>query len=193
MGGPILKNKLFGFADFEAIRFILPSVNFVNFPTAQLQNTILNTVSTQSAALYGQMFTLLQTAPSYATAQPVTNGTGALQDASNTLGCGSLAGTPVYGQPNTYFGAVPAGAPGSATAISCVNAVRAAASAQTNEWRLAGRVDYNISEKQNIFFRYVVDRSVQQTFTSLINPVLNVTSPQPSENCSVKLHIHLQP
>jgi hypothetical protein len=181
MGGPILKNKLFGFMDYEGIRFVLPSVNFVNFPTAQLQNTILNTVSTQSAALYGQMFKLLQTAPSYATAQPVTNGTGALQDASNTLGCGSLAGTPVYGEPNTYFGAVPTGAPGSATAIPCVNAVRTAASAQNTEWRLTSRVDYDISDKQSVYFRFIVDRGVQQTFTSLINPVLNVTSPQPME------------
>ena len=176
IGGPILKNKLFGFVDYEAIRIALPNVNYVNYPTAQLQNTIVSTVSPQSASLYGQMFQLFTGSPRYATATPVTNGSGPLQDASNALGCGSLAGTPVYGQPNSYFGVVPTGAAG--IALPCVNAARATVVAPDNEARLAFRVDYNINDKQSVFFRLSSDQSVVQR-PSLVNPVLNAKSPQP--------------
>lgn len=182
IGGPAIKDKLFWFVDNEGIRYILPVTAFVNFPTAQLQNTILNTVpggsAGQSALLYGQMFKLLQTAPTYATAHPVTNGSGSLQDANNKLGCGTLAGTPVYGQPNTYFGAVPTGSTG--TAISCVNTVETGATNLNREWFLAGRVDYNISDKQKVFLRITYDTGEQPTFTSVINPVLGARSIQPN-------------
>ena len=109
IGGPIIHNKLFFFADTEGIRFIQPSTSYVNFPTAAFQNTVLNTIPATSVPLYTQMFNLLQTSPFYNTAVPVTTGSGPLQDASGALGCGSFAGTPVSGQPRTYFGTVPAG------------------------------------------------------------------------------------
>lgn len=176
VGGPILKNKLFGFVDYEAIRIALPNVNYVNYPTAQLQNTIVNTVSPESASLYSTMFQLFTGSPTYVNATPVTNGSGPLQDASNTLGCGSLAGTPVYGQPNSYFGVVPAGATGSA--LPCVDAARVTVVAPDNEGRLAFRVDYNLSDKQSLFFRLSDDSSVVQR-PSLVNPVLDAKSPQP--------------
>jgi hypothetical protein len=177
VGGPILKNKLFGFVDYEAIRVALPNVNYVNYPTAQLQNTIVNTVSSQSASLYGTMFQLFTGSPMYATATPVTNGPGPLQDASNTLGCGSLAGTPVYGQPNSYFGVVPTGVT-TGIALPCVNASRITVVAPDNEARVAFRVDYNLTDKQSVFFRLSDDRSVVQR-PSLVNPVLDAESPQP--------------
>lgn len=104
IGGPIIHNKLFFFADTEGIRFIQPSTSYVNFPTATFQNTVLNTVPATSVPLYTQMFNLLQTSPFYNTAVPVITGGGPLQDASGALGCGSYAGTPVNGSPGHYFG-----------------------------------------------------------------------------------------
>jgi hypothetical protein len=174
LGGPIWKNKLFGFVDYEGLRIVMGSTAFINYPTAQLQNTILNTVSAQSASLYSTMFDQLSANPTYySTAQPVTNGSGPLQDASNTLGCGSLAGTPVHGQPNTYFGTAPAGG----TAVPCVNAALAEISVPDDEWRLAFRVDYDINEKQSVFFRYSDESSVVQ-IPNLIDPSLDGRSPQ---------------
>jgi hypothetical protein len=182
IGGPAIKDKLFWFANTEGIRYILPVSGFVNFPTADLQNTILNTVpggpTGQSASEYGQMFKLLQTAPSYGTAQPVTNGAGGLQDATGNMGCGTLAGTPVFGKPNTYFGVVPAGATG--VAESCVNTQEVNATNLNREWFASTRVDYNLSDKHKIFARYTDDQGQQPTYTSFINPVLDAQSTQPS-------------
>ena len=109
IGGPIIRNKLFFFADTEGIRYVQPSTSYVNFPTTAFQNTTLNTIPAASVPLYTQMFNLLQTSPFYTTAVPVTTGSGPLQDVSGTLGCGSYAGTPVHGKANTYFGTVPSG------------------------------------------------------------------------------------
>ena len=96
IGGPILRNKLFFFADTEGIRYVEPSLSYVNFPTSAFQTTTLNTIPSSSVPLYTQMFKLLTGSPLYKAAVPVTTGSGPLQDASGTLGCGSFAGTPVY-------------------------------------------------------------------------------------------------
>lgn len=184
IGGPILRNKLFFFADTEGIRYITPVSNYVNFPNAQLQNTILNTLpggpNGSSAALYGTMFNLLKTAPSYATATPVTTGPGALQDSSGALGCGSIAGTPVYGTANEYFGTVPSSAPAGSTAISCMNSAFATSTNLNKEYLIAGRVDWQINERHRAFVRITDDQGQQPTFTSAINPLLNAQSIQPA-------------
>jgi len=196
IGGPILHDKLFFFADTEGIRYILPVSDYLNIPSAALQKTIVNTVpggpNGASAKLYGQMFSLLNGAPAAATAQPVTNGTGSLQDASNnpygpngtttgntngTMGCGSIAGTPVFGTTNQYFGAVPTGSTG--TAVSCVNAALATATNLNREWFAAGRLDYNISDKHKLFVRVTDDQGEQPTYTSVVNPALDAQSNQP--------------
>ncbi|MHB8302032.1 MAG: carboxypeptidase-like regulatory domain-containing protein [Acidobacteriaceae bacterium] len=186
IGGPIKHDKLFFFADTEGIRYILPVADYVNFPTAALQNTILNKLvpggpNGASAKLYGQMFNTLNGAPSSATAQPVINGTGALQDSTGAMGCGSIAGTPVYGSTtNQYFGTVPAGAPANATAVSCTNAALATGSNLNREWFAAGRLDYNLSDKHKIFVRVTDDQGQQPTFTSVVNPALDAQSNQPA-------------
>ncbi len=184
IGGPIRHDKLFWFVDTEGIRYVLPTGSFLNFPTAALQNTILNTVpggaTGAGAALYGQMFKTLNSAPSAATATPVTTGAGPFQDLSGALGCGSVAGTPVYGNPNEYFGSVPKGASGSAVAIPCVKATFANAENLNREWLAAGRFDWNVSDKHKIFARVTDDQGRQPTFTSEINPLLDTQSIQPT-------------
>ena len=181
IGGPVIHNKLFFFADTEGIRYVQPSASFVNFPTAALQNTILNTVPTASAGLYTQMFNLLQTSPFYKTAVPITTGGGPLQDSSGNLGCGSYAGTPVFGQSNTYFGTAPAGG----TAVPCMTAAQGVTSGALREWMAIGRVDWNLSDKQKIFVRISDDQGYQPSFVSVVNPVLNVDSSQPIWNAQL--------
>jgi hypothetical protein len=180
IGGPIIRNKLFFFADTEGIRYVEPSLSYVNFPTAAFQNTTLNTIPAASAPLYTQMFNLLQSSPSYKTAVPVMTGNGPLEDASGTLGCGSFAGTPVYGQPNTYFGAMPTG--GSGTAIPCMSAAAGATSGAVIEHMIVGRVDWNLSDKQKVFVRISDDQGSKPTYVSLVNPLLNVQTSQPIWN-----------
>lgn len=178
IGGPIMRDKLFFFADTEGIRYVTPNTTYVNFPSAAFQTTVLNTIPAASVPLYTTMFKLLQSAPSYSTSTPVTTGSGPLQDSSGTMGCGTYAGTPVFGQANTYFGTAPAGG----TAIPCMTAAQATGSTQLSEWFAAGRFDWNVSDRQKIFIRITDDQGTQPTFTSLINPVLNVISNQPIWN-----------
>lgn len=181
IGGPILHDKLFFFADTEGIRYIQPSTSYVNFPTVAFQNTTLNTIPSSSVPLYTQMFKLLQGAPSYGTAVPVTTGSGPLQDASGTLGCGSFAGTPVYGASGTYFGQVPQGVQGG-TAIPCMTAAAGVTRAALTEYMIVGRVDWNLSDKQKVFVRVSDDQGYQPNFISVVSPLLNVQSKQPIWN-----------
>ncbi len=191
IGGPIVRNKLFFFADTEGIRYIEPSLGYVNFPTPAFLNTTLNTIPAASVPLYTTMFNLLDGSPSYKTAVPVTTGSGPLQDASGTLGCGSFAGTPVYGQPNTYFGAVPAGSSG--TAVPCMMAAAGTTSGALTEHMIIGRVDWNLSDKQKIFVRISDDQGFQPNFISLVNPLLDVQSNQPIWNGQVNHTYVLNP
>ncbi len=185
IGGPIWKNKLFFFADTEGLRYILPTSAYVNYPSAALQNTILNTVpggpGGPSGSLYATMFKPFQNAATYARATPVINGTGALQDGSGYQGCGkNYAGTPVFGQPGVYFGTVPAGAPGGATAIPCLNAALADGENLNREYLIAGRVDWNVSDRNKLFVRITDDQGQQPSFTSIITPTFNTLSNQPA-------------
>jgi Carboxypeptidase regulatory-like domain/TonB-dependent Receptor Plug Domain len=176
IGGPILHNKLFFFTDTEGIRYVEPFSSYVNFPSAALQNTILNTVSPASTGLYTQMFNLLKTAPTYNTATPVTTGSGPLQDSSGALGCGSYAGTPVTGQPNTYFGTAPLGG----TSIPCINSSFTQGSDVVTEWFATGRIDWNVSDKQKIFVRGTDDYGfLPCCVISVVNPLLTGQLPQP--------------
>jgi outer membrane receptor protein involved in Fe transport len=188
IGGPILRDKLFFFADTEGIRYVQPSTSYVNFPTAAFQNTTLNTIPSSSVTLYTQMFKLLTGAPSYNSALPVSTGNGPLQDASGTLGCGSFAGTPVYGQGGNYFGTVPSGVSG--TAIPCMTAAAGVTRAALTEYMIVGRVDWNISDKQKVFVRISDDQGYQPNFISVVNPLLNVQSKQPIWNGQIN-HTYL--
>jgi Carboxypeptidase regulatory-like domain len=178
IGGPVIHDKLFFFADTEGIRYTQPSASFVNFPTAALQNTILNTVPAASVPLYTQMLKLLQTSPFYRTAAPITTGNGPLQDSSGNLGCGSYAGAPVFGQPNTYFGTAPSGG----AAVPCMTAAQGVTHGTLQEWMAIGRVDWNVSDKQKIFVRISDDQGFQPNFVSVVNPLLDVQSKQPIWN-----------
>ncbi len=172
IGGPVIHNRLFFFADTEGIRYVQPSTNYVNFPTAAFQNTVLNTIPAASVPLYTQMFNLLKTSPFYNTATPVTTGPGPLQDQSGTLGCGSYAGTPVFGSPTGVFG----------VDTPCMTAAAGVTSGALTEHMIIGRADWNINDKQKFFVRISDDQGFQPNFISVVNPLLNVVSNQPVWN-----------
>lgn len=180
IGGPVVRNKLFFFADTEGIRYIEPSLSYVNFPTPAFQATTMSTIPAASTSLYTQMFSLLDGSPLYKSAVPVTTGNGPLQDASGALGCGSFAGTPVNGQPNTYFGAVPSGSTG--TAVPCMSAAAGVTRGAVTEHMIVGRVDWNLSDKQKVFVRISDDQGAKPTSVSLVSPLLNVQTNQPIWN-----------
>lgn len=49
----------------------------------------------------------------------------------------------------------------------------------THEWMMSGRIDQNLSVNDNLFGHFKIDKGVQATFTSLLDPKYNVDSAQP--------------
>ncbi len=168
VGGPILKDKLFFFADYEGMRYTLPATGYVAFPTQSFEQAILANIPAANVPFYQQAFGLYNASPNYAKAIPVVNGPGELQDNTGTMGCGSAAG--LTGPGGEIFG----------TNASCTQAADGTASNQSQEWLFAGRVDWNISPKNKLFARYKMDRGSQPTYTNFVSPIFNTVSDQPS-------------
>ena len=169
IGGPIIKNKLFFYSDSEGIYYSLPSSAVVSVPSPQLQTYILGHISAAQMPLYTQAFGIWNGAPGIASAVPVTTGAGQLQDSSGNLGCGQFASTGTPAPGGGIFGST----------VSCASAFRANGLNTNKEWLETHRVDWNISDKQKIFFRFKGDHGFQPTFTDLLTPSLNAESLQP--------------
>ena len=173
IGGPILRNKLFFFSDSEGLYYTLPSTATVAVPSPQLQSYILGTVNPASVPLYTQAFGVYNLAIKKG-ASAVTTGGGPLQDSTGNLGCG--------GTPDAANGLTGIAAPGGGTFgvdTPCAYAYGASGSNTNKEWLETHRVDWNINDKQKIFFRFKGDHGFQPTGTNLLTPTLNEQSVQP--------------
>jgi hypothetical protein len=168
LGGPIVRDKLFFFADTEGLRFAAPgSLNVIAIPSPALESYALRSVQPSQVPLYQKMFDVYNAAPGHENAVPVTNGPGLLQDKGGALGCGRLAGTPtgtdgVLGRD-----------------VSCAQAWGSTISSNTSEWLLSARVDYNLNSRHRLFFRFKTDHGSLPVSTSPINPAFNIVSTQP--------------
>ncbi len=180
-GGPAIRNKLFFFVDTEGIRYALPASGVVGLPSPQLQSYVLGNIQPAQQALYQKAFAVYNNAPGASRAVPVTTGDGNLQDSTGNLGCGQLAGTadPAGG----VFG----------TNVPCADAYAVNSSNLNTEWLFTSRVDYNINDKNKIFFRYKTDHGRQPTETNFTDPNLDVISIQPQHEGQVTLTTVLSP
>ncbi|HKE26983.1 MAG TPA: carboxypeptidase-like regulatory domain-containing protein [Bryobacteraceae bacterium] len=169
IGGPILKNKLFGFFDIEELRYVLPGSGVASLPSPQLQAYTLAHVPASTLPLYQDLFNLLKSAPGYNRAIPVSNGSGLLQDSLGHLGCGSgtFTGTPT-GTGGTFGVDTP-----------CAVAFGTNNNELNTEQYYTIRTDYNVNDKQKMFFRFNRDNGVQATGISPVNPAFNAVSYQP--------------
>ena len=152
-GGPIIRRKAFFFVNTEGIRYIFGSIHNVTVPTPAFETFVLGRVPQTAAtqAFYQNAFKLYNAAPGIANAVP--------QTPSATSACAALA--------------VPGGA--------CAETFTQSVPNGNHEWLLSGRVDYNLSERNQLFGRFKIDRGVQPTYTDSINPVFNDNSNQPQD------------
>jgi len=163
LGGPIKKDKLFFFADTEGIRYIVPSSVTVYSPTVAFANSTLANIAANCPGspyggcngaaelpLYTKMFNLYETAPGYSRQTALSNGTSGCLDLASTF-----AGN-CFGQ----YGATP-GLPGT-------------------EYIISGRVDYNLSDQDHLFWRVRMDHGTQDTYADPINPAFDAASYQPA-------------
>ncbi|MGA3126305.1 MAG: carboxypeptidase regulatory-like domain-containing protein [Candidatus Korobacteraceae bacterium] len=164
VGGPIFKNRTFFFADYEGVRFILPSGGTGYVPSSDFATAVYNNVlavQPNSAPLFKSMFGLYSAATAGKTLTPyAVSGC----NPSVTKGVGSLA----------------PGFTADAATDNCVNAVALTPSALGKEFILAARIDQHISDKDTLYGRYKIDHGVQPTLEDQISPNFSANSNQPS-------------
>lgn len=155
LGGPIVKDKLFFFIDYESLRFVLPSSTTVYIPTPAFATAVLNNVQNLEPAefsTYQKMFNLYLNAhgASGATALP------------NDSYCNGL----------TLPGFDP-------TTQNCVASFLANPTALATEWIIAPRVDLRLGDKDSVFGRFKIDHGLQPSVVDPISPNFSALSNQP--------------
>lgn len=159
-GGPIVKDKLFFFADQEGLRYVLPGAGgAIYLPTPQFSQYVLNNVNTTtpgSLPFYQKIFNLWSSAPGSNRAAALTT------NDDPALGCGDFAGTAGFGD-----------------TIPCAMQFRSTQKNLNTEWLFSTRLDWIVNTKDHFFARFRTDHGVQASGTDPINPVFNSESVQP--------------
>lgn len=156
VGGPLKKNKIYGFIDTEGIRVIIPVIGPVYAPSPNYQAAILaaagSSADSPTYAPYGNLADngLSAEAPLY---QKIF---GYYNNARNYS-----AGSQDPNDPDTWI------FNGQATNFA-------------KEWLVNDRLDVNISANNHLYIHSKADHGVQPTETSFLNPIFDAASPQPS-------------
>ncbi len=150
-GGPIKKDKLFFFVNNEGIRYIVPSTQQVVSPSPGFAAATLANLGTVNPASIPLYSKMFNL---YQTAP----GYSANTPAANGGNCGDLT---------TFAG-------------PCFVQYQATPALPGTEWILSGRVDYNLSDNDHLFWRVRMDHGTQATYADPINNAFSAASYQPS-------------
>jgi Carboxypeptidase regulatory-like domain/TonB-dependent Receptor Plug Domain len=186
-GGPIKKDKIFFFVDYEGLRYVLGTSNQVIIPTPAFGTAVVNNLPSfgmnNSAAFYKNMFNLWDGATGISRAVPVGN----TIDGTGNLGCGDLNTSYAGGVLPGFAqfggsGANPAlGGTNNGGGTPCAQWFRSTVGALSREWILAGNVEFHLNDTNRVNVRYRADRGLQPTYTDPVNPAFTVTSNQPQD------------
>jgi hypothetical protein len=166
IGGPIRRNRLFFFGDFEQLRIALPIVTPVTVPTAAFENYVLaqlprGGVDSVSGAIYPAQPQLV---PFYRDLFSLYRGSGGTPLAA--LGC------PFNADGDSATGAPPDG-------NGCAVRRSVSQSSGDHEQVVTARIDYNINANDTTWYRFQSDTGLQAAYTDPINSIFNAISSQP--------------
>jgi hypothetical protein len=165
IGGPIKKDKLFFFFDYEGLRYVLPGGGQVFLPSTAFANAtkanLMANGQTAQVPFYTTIFNLYAGAP------------GSGNAAAQAGACGTLAGKTVNGvlfDDGNGNGGIP-----------CASVFQSTVNSLNTERLFAITVDWNASSQDSVKFRYWDDKGLQATGTDVINSAFNTNSKQPQE------------
>jgi hypothetical protein len=162
LGGPIKRDKLFFFGDFEQMRIALPIVSNVVVPSPGFQSYVLaqlarGGVDSVSGAVYPAAPALV---PFYRQMFSLYRKTGGTP-------------LPVLGCPLSASGGFATNGDG------CANRSTVSQSSGDHEQVMTARLDHNIDINNMVWYRFQSDTGLQAAYTDPINPLFNAISSQP--------------
>jgi hypothetical protein len=182
IGGPIIKNKVFGYFNTEGLYLVVPTSGLTNVPSSQFEAATLANIQSQfgvgspSDLFYQQIFNLYNGAPGSSRATDSLPGGGcdnsviAMNATQKARGSSTFFRDPAFptGVTDPNGGTSPCALQFSSTIGNL-----------THDWIVAGRVDWNIGANDRMFTRIQKEHGLQASFTDPINPVFNFQSDQP--------------
>ena len=171
IGGPIKKDKAFFYFDTEGLRYVLPSGGPVYIPTTDFANYVLTHLQQTNAAavsLYQNAFNVYGNASGAGQARSLTPAD------DPALGCGDLVTLNLAKTAGASWLAGPFG-----VSAPCARVFQNGVNSLNTEWLASGKVDLNITDRDQVYFRYNMDRGIQATSTDPINSAFSANSSQP--------------
>jgi len=170
IGGPLKKDKIFGFIDTEGIRVVIPAIGPVYAPSPNYQAAILGAAAID---------------PIYTT-DSEGNITG-LNNPDSYIPYGNLAFNsnsdmaPMYQKIFGYYNNARNFSSGHQDPDDPDTWIfNGQATNFASEWLINDRVDFVLSNEDHLYIHSKVDKGIQPTQTSFLDPVFNAQSPQPS-------------
>jgi hypothetical protein len=159
IGGPVLKNKVFFYFNAEGLYLVIPTSVQAVVPSPGYATAVQNNIN----SMFGASSTI---AKFYQSIFGLYGGAPGINRAANTLKNGDCDGS------------LPASL-GFGTANPCGLAFFSNVSNKTHEHLEAGRIDWNVTNKDRFFGRVQKDHGLQATITDPINALFNTQSDQP--------------
>lgn len=166
LGGPVRRDKLFFFFDYEQLRIALPIVTPATVPTQAFESYVLQQlpsggVDSITGAVYPAQPGLV---PFYQKMFSLYHGSGGTP-------------LPVLGCPFNDDGSTAIGAPPDGNGCALRRSV--SQSSDDHEQVITARVDQNLNAANTVWYRFQSDTGLQAVFTDPINPIFNAISSQP--------------
>jgi hypothetical protein len=180
VGGPVLKDKLFLFGDFEGIQIGLPGTQYEQYPSQAYEEYVLNQIPRGGYDPANEL-----------TYVPPPNPAAAISYYKRAF---ALYGNPPGGVPIPTFDC-PVNGDGSIIALAagvptpfgtgCALARTYYSPIHDSEWYLKTRLDHEINSWNRVWYAFRYNTGVQATYTDPVNSVFNAYSKQPANGVSV--------